>query len=184
MPEDTRTAALLNHWETAMFARLFLRATCFVTLAMLVPGGCVITVDPTDGVNGDGGDDGGNGAVQHITVRVINTSNTTLDPEIYVSAEPVSISELFRSANKYTRYGVGTQGILADHDSDTFTLDCSEARVLGTKGGKFGDDLNDPDGTGQQIVLTQDLSIFCGGTVTFTYSRTISGYTTTYIVER
>jgi hypothetical protein len=162
--------------------RFVLSAAGVLALALLLPGGCVITVDEIDGA--DGGDGNGGGTTEQITVRVVNTSNVTLDPEIYISAEPVSVEELFRSANKFTRFGVGTQGILADHDSDTFALDCSDVRVIGTTGGTFGDDLDNPDGTGQQIVLTQELNIFCGGTVTFTYSGSGGEFTTEYDVRR
>jgi hypothetical protein len=154
-----------------------------VGLAALLLGGCVLTIDPIADF-GDMGQGDGSGTTDQITVRIINTTNLTLDPEIYLSAEPVSVDELFRSAHKYKAYGVGTTGILADYDSDTFSLDCSAARVIGTSGGRFGDDLNNPDGTGQRIVLTQDLNIFCGGTVTFTYSRSGDGFTTTYVVRR
>lgn len=167
-----------------MSAPRFLLGTAgLLGLALLLPGGCVVTVDSIDDANGDGGEGGGD-ATDQITVRVINTSNVTLDPEIYVSAEPVSIEELFQRANKFRRYGVGTQGILADHDSDTFALACSDVRIIGTKGGTFGDDLDNPDGTGQQIILTQEYSVFCGGTVTFTYSGSGGEFTTEYNVQR
>jgi hypothetical protein len=159
------------------------RAACLVALVALLPGGCVVTVDPIDETDGDGDGNGGTPATQ-ITIRIVNTTNVTLDPEIYISAEPVSVDQLFRSANKYKAFGVGTQGILADFDSDSFSLDCSAARVIGTRGGKFGDNLNQPDGDGDQIVLQQELNVFCGGTVTFTYSREAGGFSTSYNVTR
>jgi len=62
---------------------------------------------------------------------------------------------LFVDGNKFTAFGVGTLGLLAPSSSDTFEIDCSNARVIGTKGGRFGDNLNQPDGVGQQVVLTQ-----------------------------
>jgi len=151
----------------------------------LLLAGCMLTLTPSDGGadNGDGDGTGGD-TTDTLTVRVVNLTNVSLDPEIYVSAEPVSVDELFQPANKYTAFGVGTTGILADRDSDTFALDCSQARLIGTRGGRFGDDLNNPEGTGQQVVLTQELSVFCEGSVTFTYARAGDGFTTAYIVTR
>jgi len=152
-------------------------------LPFLCGGGCVVTIDPVNG--GDGDNNGGNGGSTDttITIRIINATNVTLDPEIYVSAEPVNLEDLFRTGNKYTAFGVGTLGLLGGGDTDQFTVQCANARVIGTKGGKFGDDLNNPDGTGRQIVLTQDLSVFCGGRVTLTYSRSGDGFNTTYDVD-
>jgi hypothetical protein len=163
--------------------RASLRIGTLLGLAALLAAGCAIPADLISGVIG-GRHDNGNNAATQITITVVNTTDVTLDPEIYISAEPVSADELFQPANKYEAFGVGTLGILADVDSDTFTLDCAQARVIGTQGGKFGDDLHNPEGAGQPIVLTQDLSVFCGGSVTFTYSRTADGFTTSYAVER
>jgi hypothetical protein len=151
---------------------------------LLSGGGCVVTVDPLDGGGGNGGGGGGgDGTGTVITVRIINASNVTLDPEIYISAEPVTVEQLFQPGNKYTAFGVGTLGLLGSAGTDQFTIECANARVIGTSGGKFGDNLNEPEGTGRQIVLTQDLSIFCEGRVTFTYSRSGGGFTTTFDVD-
>lgn len=142
-------------------------------------GGCVITIDPPPG--GGGGD--GSGGAGVITIRVVNMTNTTLDPEIYVSATAVSSEELFQPERKYTRFGVGTLGLIGPASSDDFSLSCADVRVIGTLGGRFGDDLNNPEGSGRRIVLTQDLNIFCGDRVTFTYSRTTDGFTTSFDVN-
>lgn len=146
-------------------------------LGALALAGCVVEVtpDPNDNNNGSG---------QVITVRVINTSNVTLDPQIYISGTPVSSDELFADANKFTRFGVGTLGLIGGADSDTFTVDCSSARLIGTKGGAFGDDLTNPQGFGQQIVLTQELSIFCEGTLTLTFGGAGSTFTSNFTVAR
>lgn len=144
--------------------------------AALALGGCVIDIQPDPG--------GGGGSSQVITIRVINSSNVTLDPQIYVSATPVSTDELFADGNKFTRFGVGTLGLIGGADTDTFTIDCSAARVIGTRGGSFGDDLTNPQGSGQQIVLTQELSIFCEGTLTLTYSGAGSNFNTNFTVSR
>jgi len=154
---------------------------CILTVA-LVPlsgGGCTITVGAFDGVS----DDAPVEESGKIVVRVVNRTNVTLDPQIYVSAEPVTADELFASENKYTTFGVGTLGLLGGGGSDRFPLSCEQARVIGTQGGLFGDDLNNPDGSGRRIVLTQDYSVFCGGSVTFIYEREGDGFTTTYDVE-
>lgn len=166
--------------------RASLRIGTLLGLAAMLAAGCAVPADLISEAIGSNHDnnDGANNAADQITITVVNTTDVTLDPEIYISAEPVSVDELFQPANKYDAFGVGTLGILADHDSDTFTLDCAQAHVIGTQGGKFGDDLHNPDGNGEQIVLTQDLSVFCGGTVTLTYSRTADGFTTAYAVER
>jgi hypothetical protein len=147
-----------------------------MTAAPLLMAGCAIEIDDGGG-DGDGGGDSG-----VITITVVNQTNTTLDPEIYISATPVGIDELFGGANKFTLYGVGTLGLLGPNASDTFTISCEQARVIGTNGGRFGDNLNSPDGMGRQIVLTQDLSVFCGGALTFVYSRAGSGFDTTFAV--
>lgn len=147
----------------------------------IVLGGCVVEVGPPDD---DGDDGGGDPTAQTITIRVTNSASVTLDPEIYISATPVSAEELFTDANKFTAFGVGTLGLLGGNDSDTFEVDCASARVIGTKGGRFGDDLNDPQGTGQQVILTQDLSIFCGGQLRLTYSGSGSTFNTNFTVSR
>ena len=153
---------------------------CGALLLVLPGGGCVISIDPLDG--GGGGNGGGAGG--QFTIRLINATDTTLDPELYIADGPVSITQLFERARKFTAYGVGTLGLLGPFGSDTVTVNCTAAIVIGTRGGAFGDDLNDPDGTGRQIVLTQDVNVFCGDTITFTYERSGSGFETDFRVSR
>jgi hypothetical protein len=160
---------------------VFWRSALVAAALAFAVGGCAVEVDP-DG--DDGGDDGGDPTAQTITIRVTNSASVTLDPEIYISATPVSAEELFTDANKFTAFGVGTLGLLGGNDSDTFEVDCAAARVIGTKGGRFGDDLNNPQGAGQQVILTQDLSIFCGGTLRLTYSGSGSTFNTNFTVSR
>ena len=114
----------------------------------------------------------------------VNTTNVTLDPEIHASATAVNADGLFVAGNKFTAFGVGTLGLLGPDTSDTFEIDCANARVIGTKGGVFGDNLTQPDGVGQQVLLTQDLSVYCGGLLTLTYSRSGSGFRTDFTVIR
>jgi len=157
----------------------------FALVIALVPllsgGGCVVTVDPLDG-NGDGTGPSeytttvtitsGGADTDSVTVRIVNGVSTTLDPEIYVSEEAViDPAELFVPARKYEAFGVGNRGLLGDLDTDSFTLECAAVRVIGTRGGLFGDDLENPDGVGQQRILSLDASFSCGDTIIFTFSR-------------
>ncbi len=150
-------------------------------LTLCSAGACVVTIDPPP--NDDDGGNGG-GGTSRITIRLVNTTNTTLDPEFYIAAEPVSVDQLFDASRKFTSFGVGTIGLLADRDSAEFTLECSATRVLGSKGGRFGNNLNSPDGVSQQVVLTQDVNVFCGDTVTLTFGRSGSTFTTSLSVTR
>ncbi len=139
-------------------------------------GGCVITIS-----DGNGNDNGSSESV--ITVRVINASDVTLDPQIYSSPDSVGVDGLFTAENKLTAYGVGTLGILGPNSEDSFAVTCANARTIGTLGGSFGDNLNAPEGMGRQIVLTQDLSVFCGGELVLTYSGGGGSFTTTFDVN-
>jgi hypothetical protein len=155
-----------------------LRRCRFIAAILLVPfvigSGCVVTIDDNNG--------GGNSTAS-IRVRVVNATNTTLDPEIYRVATEVPVLELFNDGNKFTRFGVGTLGILGPGDSDEFDFECSGTAMLGTRGGRLGDDISNPTGVGRQIVLTRDLNIFCDSQVTFTFQPSGSGFTTTFDVS-
>jgi hypothetical protein len=158
-----------------------LRVGLVMVLAALLPGaGCVVSVDPLDGGGLPGGQNytttvtvthGGTDA-NKIKIRVNNNTGSTLDPEIYISDQAiVDAAELFIAERKYTTFGVGNRGLLGNYDDDEFTLDCTAVRVLGSKGGLFGDDLENPDGVGQQRILALDAGFSCGDTITFTFSR-------------
>jgi hypothetical protein len=163
--------------------RLCLQYCVLATSAVLLSGsGCIVTVDPIDGI-GDGDPNSPGSGPETIALRIVNATTTTLDPQIFLSADPVGVDELFVPANQFTEFGVGTLGLLGPGGTDVVTIDCAAARVIGTDGGAFGDDLNQPEGFGRRIVLTQDLNVFCGGSVTFRYSRTAGGFTTTFDVE-
>ncbi|HMQ14389.1 MAG TPA: hypothetical protein PKC49_00290 [Phycisphaerae bacterium] len=154
----------------------------FLVACTLGGAACVFVPPPNNG--GDNNDGGDPNAAGTITIRVVNTTDITLDPEIFLSATAVSREELFNLNRKYTAFGVGTLGLIARFSSDSFTVPCSDARLIGTLGGRFGDNLNNPDGVGREIILAQDLSVFCGGRVTFTYSRQPGGgFTTAFVVE-
>lgn len=153
-----------------------LYATIAACVALLV--GCTITVGPPTDNGGSGG-----GSEGEITIRLVNRANVTLDPQLYISSTPTSVDSLFSSSRKFTAFGVGTLGLLAPDSSDSFSLGCDELRVVGTRGGSFGDDLNNPEGQGRQLVLTQDLNIFCGSVLTLTYRRSGDGFETTFDIE-
>ncbi len=167
-----------------MFTRhTLLQTACLVGLITLVHGGCTITVDPND--LGDGTSSGAEGK---ITIRIVNTTGHTLDPQIYLSSEPVDLDQLFTGSLKYTNYGVGLQGLIAKYTTDDFEIDCDQARVIGTLGGSFGggdddNDLNNPDGSGTQRVLTQELVYFCGDRITFTFRESAGSFTTTFDID-
>ena len=166
-----------------LIRRLFMQTTGLVALIALAHAGCTITVDPTDF---DIDDDGG--AADVITIRIVNTTGHTLDPQIYISTQPVSVDDLFHSSRKYTDYGVGRQGLIAANTSDDFDIDCAQARVIGTLGGSFGggeddNDLNDPAGSGTRWVLTQDLVFYCEARITFTYREAAGQFTTSFDVD-
>ncbi len=151
----------------------------FALVIALVPllsgGGCVVTVDPLDGNGGDG--DGGDGTETVITIRIINATNTDLDPEIYISDQPVSKEELFTAANKYRAFGVFDSGVLGPLGTETFELDCSLVRVIGTTGGRFESETN-PEQSDREFFLAQDSVFICGDRITFTYKETLTGFTT------
>jgi len=149
---------------------------------LFLPGaGCIITIEPDPG-GGDGG--GGDPVPRTITIRVVNATSTGLDPEIYLSADSVSSAALFNAGNKFTSFGFLNLGALERFSSDQFDVLCSDARLLGTRGGAFGEDpFNDPEGNGTQIVLAQDVSVFCGGTVVFSFGRSGGGFTTAFEVN-
>ena len=150
-------------------------------------GGCIIEVDPppSGGGSGGSGGSGGGGEPTTITLRIINETGATLDPQIYVTADAITDpSALITRSNQFTRFGVGNRGLLGDFDSDTVTFDCTEARVLGTAGGLFGDDLENPDGEGTQRILGQDTIFECGDTITLRFGRSGGVFVTTVSITQ
>lgn len=167
--------------------RLLAWSVCLLGLVTLVPGGCTITIDPNFPLDPNTGGNDPNDATT-LTIRVVNSTGNTLDPQIYLADGPVDLAGLFTASRKYTDYGVGRLGLLAKNTSDSFTIDCSEARVIGTRGGSFGggddgNDLNNPAGSGRQLVLTQELVFFCGDRITFTYDQSGGGFTTSFDIS-
>ena len=138
-------------------------------LAVLLHGGCSITFNPTP----NGGTEG------KVTIRVVNNTSVDLDPQIFIAASVLPRNELFQQKYKYTDYGVFDEGLLGPYGSETFTLDCADARAVGTLGGKFNENGTVEKGD-REYILTQENVYFCGDVITFTYSRTSDGYTVNY----
>jgi hypothetical protein len=158
--------------------QLLMQTAGLAGLLTLSFGGCTITVDPTDLDLGDN-----NSPAGVVTIRIINSTGHTLDPQIYIAAEPVDLEHLFTRSRKYTNYGVGQLGLIARNTSDDFEIECDQIRLIGTLGGSFGggednNDLNNPAGSGTQRVLTQELVFDCGERITFTYRRITGGFRT------
>lgn len=169
--------------RVACTARAVGRTLLAATLLSANLGGCVIRFDPLPDDPGNGGGD--DQPADAVTIVVVNETGATIDPEIYVTDDPVTDpAQLFASRNKFTRFGVGNRGLLGDFDTDSFTLDCAAARVVGTKGALFGDDLENPDGVGPQRVFSQDVGFVCGETITFRFSRSGDSFDTTVTITR
>lgn len=172
----------INSAATALLLKGCAIAACAVLTGALLGAGCVVTIEPDD--DGDGG--GGNGGPdpgEVVTITIRNLTSTTLDPELFVASEFLAAADLFVAERKFTAFGVGTLGLLGPGGSDSFEFACPDVLSLGTPGGKFGDDLNNPTGTGRQILLTQGFSLFCGGSVVLTYSQEGDGFSTSFDVE-
>ncbi len=171
-----------------MARRLLSSSLCMASLLAMMPGGCMVTVTPSGGEGSDPNGESGSAPDALVTVRIVNATPNTLDPEIYVAAAAGQPEELFAAANKYTDFGVGRLGVLVGGGSTSFSIACDQAAMIGTHGGSFGggddgNDLRDPAGAGLQRVLTQELVFFCGDTITFTYQRTADGFTTTFDID-
>jgi hypothetical protein len=140
-------------------------ALALMALAVILPGGCNITID--DGIHGTDG---------MVTIRVINDTALDLDAQIYIASQVLPRNDLFKQSHKYTAFGVFDEGLLGPYGQETFTVDCADARAVGTTGGKFDNDSNTEE-SNREIILTQETVFLCGDVITFTYSRTNEGFT-------
>jgi hypothetical protein len=145
---------------------------CAATLALLTA--CSL--------GGNTSDDGSGAPTDGVLVRVQNRTDRPLDPQLYVSPAADGLDNLFSASNKRTDFGVGSVGVLLPDSSAEFPLDCGVEHLLATHGGAFGDDLNNPDGTGEYVVLEQGLNLHCGDVVTFTFVNSGNTLTVTYAV--
>ncbi len=159
-------------------------AVGFLALTMNI-GGCIIEFDPLPSGGGGGSGGGGNAEPTTITLRLINETGATIDPQIFVTGDAITDpDDLFVSGNAFTRFGVGNRGLLGDFDSDSISFDCTDARIIGTRGGLFGDDLENPDGTGTRRILGQDTNFECGETITLRFGVSRGVFVTTVSITR
>ncbi len=142
-------------------------------VALLMIGGCSIHVGRKDDSEQEAPPPG-------ILIKMVNDTEFALDPQLYVGPVSEGLSELFRSANLQTDFGVGGRGLLAANSDAALTVPCDPAVFIATQGGAVGDDLDNPIGQGQEIVLEQDQNVYCGQMITFTF--TASGVTS-FVVE-
>lgn len=154
------------------------RAAAAGMLAAALGSGCVITFEPIDNSNGDGST-----PASTITVRVVNQTDVGLEPQIYFSASATTADELFVKSNLFTRFGIFGRGLIDRFSEDSFTVNCSDARLIGTFGGRFVDNSGEPQGTGTQRVLTQEVNFNCGERITFIYRRTGGVFVTSIAVD-
>jgi hypothetical protein len=152
--------------------------TCLPLLSLLLAGGCTIQVGPP-------GSDQNTPNVPPTTIMVkaINRTDKPLDPQIYVGPATGGLNGLFVAANKRTDFGVGGVGILLPDAEISISVACGEQVLIATRGGIFGDDLTAPDGQGQQFVLDEDLNLYCGDLVTFTFHNDGSELLTGFSVQ-
>lgn len=150
------------------------RAVIFLTAIVWLPmGGCVITVDPINNPPA---------TPTTITVRIVNNTTKALDPQIYIAAADVGADNLFQAQYKRTNFGVGNLGTLLPGTSATFSVQCGQLGLVGTQGGIFGDDLNNPLDQGDKIVLQENVSVQCGYQIEFRFDQRLTTLINTYSV--
>jgi hypothetical protein len=149
--------------------------TAVRVLSLLIVGGCTIHVGSQDG--------GQNVTPTSILIKLVNLTDTALDPQIFVGAVADGLSRLYRASNRRTDLGLGGRGLVESGKDATLTVACDPPVFIATQGGAYGDNLDAPLGQGQPIVLEQDQNVYCGQKVTFTFSATRGGLNTTYSVE-
>ena len=142
--------------------------------AGLATAGCTITVAPRDGTPA---------TPPTITVKAVNRTGKPLDPQLYVASTSAGLDGLFAAANQQIDFGFAGLGLIESNKDISFTVGCDQQVYIATLGGAFGDDLNNPVGQGQQIVLEQELSVHCGDVVTFTYTAVGSSLRTSVAVQ-
>lgn len=144
-------------------------------VSLLVVGGCTIHIGSQDG--------GQNVTPTSILIKMVNLTDTALDPQIYVGAVSDGLSRLYRASNHRTDFGLGGRGLVESGTDATLSLACDPVVFIATQGGAYGDNLDAPLGQGQPIVLEQNQNVYCGQKVTFTFSVSGGALTTTYVVE-
>ncbi len=107
-----------------------------------------------------------------VTIRVKNTTFVLgVAPQVYATPDAVvdPNADLFVGANRLFQTINFGSGILPHGYTESVELDCADARVIGTLGGRFYKQDGTVVGDGQTVILTQGLQFNCGDTLTFTY---------------
>lgn len=163
-------------------ARNGIRLAALALVAALSMGGCTVIVDNN---NNNGNSNDNSNRPPGIRIKVVNKTNVTLDPELFILAQvTVDPNLIFQPGNRFTRYGVGTRGLLGPNGSDEVDLDCETTYTIATFGGAFGDDLDNPLGRGTQRILLLGSSFTCGDLITLTFSGSAGSYVTTVAVSQ
>lgn len=137
-------------------------ATCLLGVGLLPLASCVVRIVP---------DDEPPPPPTTITIRLVNDTGKALDPQFYIGSPDAGVEGLFVDVNKRTNFGVGNLGVLLEHSSTSFEVDCGALGLFGTQGGVYGDDLNNPIDQGKQAVLQENVNVECGGRVTFIFDN-------------
>ncbi|MBK9120940.1 MAG: hypothetical protein IPM18_15270 [Phycisphaerales bacterium] len=109
-----------------------------------------------------------------VNLILVNSTAFPLDPEVFSAAATIGPGGLFNAANKLTEFGVGLRGVLLANTTAEIAVDCGSV-LIGTVGGAYGNDLNDPDGTGQPYILQQGVNFACGDTIVLTFTTRTDG---------
>lgn len=145
-----------------------------IATGVLLQTSCFTVINPPDG-----GDD--NPPAEKVTIRLINLSSYTLDPQLHVSDQPLGdpAATLFLPANIRVAPDTSGTGIMQPGQTAEIVVDCTAAAAIGTLGGRF---LNRSDGseagTGQQRLSPIGQVYSCTDVLTFTYQAQNSTFTT------
>lgn len=146
--------------------------------AMLAMGQSCVTVTN----NGPGPDGDDTGEPGQITVRLVNATNQAVDVQLHATGQAVSDldAEFFIPAHQIVAgIGFAGSGLLEAGQTDEVVLPCTDAAILGTRGGRFLDrDTGEEIGAGTRYVLFLGGQFQCGGTIVFTYAAAGTGFQT------
>ncbi len=148
---------------------------CLTILVLFIIGGCTIRIGRRD--------DEPPAAPTTIAIRIVNDTPYALEPQVFVGAIANGLSQLYRSTNQRSDFGLGARGLVEPGKQVTISTACDPPVYIATQGGIFGEDLNFPRGQGQPIVLEQNRNVYCGDLVTFTFSATGNTLRTSHAVE-
>ena len=120
-----------------------------------------------------------------VTVRLVNASDFTLDPNLYAASGTLSSSALFVPANLVTSFADGGLATVEPRASRTARVDCDAAGTLGVNRPVFTDSVGLRGGraAATSFVLSEGVTFRCGQTLVLTYRGTEAGFGVTYVVE-